>query len=74
MSVRKAVNPRSDLSVERVCAELHGAGDDGLGGERVQHGPVLEDDEPGHVGHDVPLLELLQAQDLRGREQQRQLQ
>ena len=57
---------RPDLIVERVGAELHGAGDDGLGGDGVEDVPVLEEDESGHVGDDVAPLELLQVHDLEG--------
>ena len=56
----------ADLIVERVGAELHGAGDDGLGGDRVEDVPVLEEDESGHVRDDVAPLELLQVHDLEG--------
>ena len=52
------------LVVEGVGGELHGAGDDGLRGDSVEDGSVFEDDEAGHVGHNVPLLELLEVQDL----------
>ena len=51
----------TDLVVERVGAELHGAGDDGLGGDGVEDVAVLEEDEAGHVRDDVPPLELLQV-------------
>ena len=40
-----------------------------LGGHCVQNLPVLEDDEPGHVGHDLPLAELLAHVDLQHRSQ-----
>ena len=51
----------ADLVVERVGAELHWAGDDGLGGDGVEDVAVLEEDEAGHVRDDVPPLELLQV-------------
>ena len=50
--------------IERVGAELHGAGDDSLGRDGVEDRLGLEDDQPGDVGHDLSLLELLQVQDL----------
>ena len=56
--------PLTDLVVERVGVELHGAGDDGLGGDGVEDVAVLEEDEPGDVGDDVAPLELLQVGDL----------
>ena len=40
-----------------------------LCGHCVQNLPVLEDDEPGHVGHDLPLAELLAHVDLQHRSQ-----
>ena len=49
------------LMVEWVGTELHGAGDDGLCGDRVQDGLGLEDDQAGNVGHDLTFLELLQV-------------
>jgi len=61
---------RTYLGVQRVSAELHGAGDDGLCGDRVQDPAVLEDDEAGHVRDDVPLLKLLQIEDLDVRQPQ----
>ena len=51
----------TDLVVEWVGAELHWAGDDGLGGDGVEDVAVLEEDEAGHVRDDVPPLELLQV-------------
>ena len=54
--------------VKGVCAELHRAGDDRLGGYGVEDGLGLEDDETGHVGNDLTFLELLQVQDLNTRE------
>ena len=50
--------------VKWVRTELHGAGDDGLGGHGVEHAAVFEDDESGDVGDDVALLELLEVEDL----------
>ena len=40
-----------------------------LCGHCVQNLPVLEDDEPGHVRHDLPLAELLAHVDLQQRSQ-----
>ena len=56
---------RTYLMIQRVGAELHGAGDDGFGGDGVQDGLGLEDDQSGNVSHDLTLLELLQVQDLQ---------
>ncbi len=50
--------------IQRVGAELHGARDDGLGGDGVEDPLVLEDDEARHVRDDVALLKLLQVEDL----------
>jgi len=52
------------LMIERVGTELHGAGDNGFGGDGVQDGLRLEDDQSGNVSHDLAFLELLQVQDL----------
>ncbi len=50
--------------IQRVGTELHGAGDDGFGGDGVQDGLRLEDDQSGNVSHNLAFLELLQVQDL----------
>ena len=51
--------------VERVGAELHGAGDDSLGGDGVKDRLGLEDDQPSDVRDYLSLVELLQVQNLQ---------
>ena len=56
-----SMRQKTYLMVEWVGTELHGAGDDGLCGDRVEDGLGLEDDQAGNVGHDLTFLELLQV-------------